>query len=395
VLSDIEVARLRDETPGCATVAHFNHAGASLMPAPVLDMVIEHLQRESEIGGYEAEDAAESRIERVYDSIARLIGGKSAEIAIIENATRAWDMAFYGLPFRAGDRILTSMSEYVSNVIAYLQVRDRGVSVEVVPNDETGQISVEALREMIDDRVRVVAISHMPTNGGLVQPAAEIGKVCREAGVLFLLDACQTVGQMPIDVREIGCDILSATSRKYLRGPRGMGFLYVRSAVCESITPPFLDVRAAEWTARDKYEIRHDARKFENWESFVAGKLGMGAAVDYALGIGLDNIWSRVERNAAVLRSRLSEIPGVCTFDLGAVKGGIVTFAIDGVPSERIRDNLFAQGINTTTSSVSSTRFDGEARSLPDLVRASVHYITTEEDCDRLVTAVADEAARA
>jgi len=394
VLTDRDVERYRAETPGVANVAHFNHAGASLMPAPVLDTVVAHLRREAEIGGYEAEGEAEARIEGVYESIARLLGAQPSEVAIIENATRAWDMAFYGLPFRAGDRILTSMSEYVSNVIAFLQVRERGISVEVVPNDETGQMSVEALQNLIDERVRVVAISHMPTNGGLVQPAAEIGRVCREAGVLFLLDACQTVGQMPVDVREIGCDILSATSRKYLRGPRGMGFLYVRSDVCETITPPFLDVRAAEWSARDEYEIRPDARKFENWESYVAGKLGMGAAIDYALEVGLDSIWTRVERVAGDLRASLASIPDVCVFDLGAVKGGIVTFAVDGVPSSDLSNTLFNQGFNTTTSSVSSTRYDMEARALPELVRASVHYITTDDECDRFVAAVADATRR-
>jgi cysteine desulfurase / selenocysteine lyase len=392
VLSDIEVARFRDETPGCATVAHFNHAGASLMPAPVVDAVIEHLRREAEIGGYEAADEAEERLEGVYDSVAKLIGAQRSEIAVVENATRAWDMAFYGIPFQAGDRILTSVAEYASNVIAFLQVAERGVSVEVVPNDETGQLSVQALREMIDDRVKVVAVSHMPTNGGLVQPAAEIGKVCREAGVLYLLDACQTVGQVPIDVDEIGCDVLSATSRKYLRGPRGVGFLYVRAEVCEELAPPFLDLHAATWTAQNKFEVRNDARKFENWESNIAGKLGMGVAAEYALAIGLGEIWPRVQRVADSLRKQLSAIPGIAVHDIGAEQGGIVTFTNDRIRSCDLRDLLFSKGLNTTTSSVYSTRYDMEARSLPELVRASVHYVTSDDECEQLVAAVSSAA---
>ncbi|HEY7030990.1 MAG TPA: aminotransferase class V-fold PLP-dependent enzyme [Thermomicrobiales bacterium] len=387
-----EVERLRAETPGCRRVAHFNHAGASLMPAVVLDAVVGHVRREAAIGGYEAADEAEERLEGVYEASARLIGAVREEIAVVENATRGWDMAFYAVPFRSGDRILTSMAEYASNVIAFLQVAERGVAVEVVPNDEHGQIDVEALARMLDDRVRVVAVSHMPTNGGLVQPAAAVGRVVRGSGAIYLLDACQTVGQMPIDVEEIGCDVLSATSRKFLRGPRGMGFLYVRRGLIDGLVPPFLDDHAATWTARNRYELRSDARRFENWEYNVAGKVGMGAAIDYALDLGLDAIWERIAERAAKLRSRLSDTPRARVRDLGEVKGGIVTFTVEGVAAEDVARALKARSINVLTSSVFSTRYDMEARGLDDVVRASVHYLTTDEEIERLVAVVAETA---
>ncbi|MCC6791733.1 MAG: aminotransferase class V-fold PLP-dependent enzyme [Thermomicrobiales bacterium] len=388
-LSSSEIAGFRAETPGCANVMHFNHAGASLMPQPVLDATIGHLQLEAEIGGYEAADRADERLEAVYDSVASLIGARPAEIAIVENATRAWDMAFYAIPFAPGDRILTSVAEYASNVIAFLQVAQRGVSVEVVPNDEHGQLSVSALANLLDDRVRVVAVSHMPTNGGLVQPAAEIGRLARQSGALFLLDACQTVGQMPIDVAALNCDILSATSRKYLRGPRGVGFLYVRDELIEQLTPPFLDLHAARWTAPSSYEIRNDARRFENWESFVAGRLGMGAAADYALSIGLDRIWETVHRNAGSLREQLGAIPGVSVHDQGVVQGGICTFSHEGLTADEVKARLATKRINTTASSVFSTRFDMESRGLTKINRASVHYFTTDEEIAALVETVA------
>lgn len=388
VLSPAEIERARAETPGCANVVHFNHAGASLMPRPVIDATIGHVQREAEIGGYEAADEAEERLEDVYASVARLIGARPGEIAIVENATRAWDMAFYAIQFQPGDRILTSASEYASNVIAFLQVAERGVSVEVIPNDEHGQVSVAALANLLDERVKVVAISHMPTNGGLVQPAAEIGRLTRDSGAIFLLDACQTVGQMPIDVERLGCDILSATSRKYLRGPRGVGFLYVREPLIERLTPPFLDLHAARWVARDRFEIRADARRFENWESYVAGRLGMGAAADYALALGLDRIWATLRRQACLLRERLAEIPGITVRDLGATKGGIVTFTHERVPADEIVAALHRERINTVSSSIFSTRYDMEARGLTKLVRSSVHYLTTDQEIDALVRAV-------
>jgi len=384
-----EVSRLREETPGCAHAAHFNHAGASLMPQIVIDATVGHLMREATIGGYEAADEADVRLEATYHSIATLINANRTELAVVENATRGWDMAFYAIPFAAGDRILTSASEYGSNVISFLQMAERGVSVEVIPTDEQGQVSVAHLANMLDDCVKVVAISHMPTNGGLIQPAAEIGNVVKGSGAIYILDACQTVGQMPIDVKAIGCDVLTATSQKYLRGPRGVGFLYVNESLIEQLTPPFLDNHAATWTARDTIEIRRDARRFENWESYVAGKLGMRAAIDYGLQLDLERIWATIDIQAGLLRARLSSIPGITVQDLGVNKGGIVTFTDERVGAVEIRNHLAANRINATTSSIFSTRFDMEARGLTKLVRTSVRYLTTDEEIERLIESVA------
>jgi selenocysteine lyase/cysteine desulfurase len=298
-------------------------------------------------------------------------------------------MAFYAIPFNPGDVILTSVSEYASNVIAFLQIAKRGVTVEVVPNDEHGQISTESLAAMLDSRVKLVAMTHMPTNGGLLQPAAEVGKLARENGSFFLLDACQSAGQMSLDVEELQCDFLSATSRKFLRGPRGVGFLYVRDEVIEQLEPPMLDLHAAEWTSADGYRIRPDARRFENWEKNYANHLGMGVAVDYALNVGLDRIWAQVSRNAALLRERLSAVPGVTVRDLGEVKGGIVTFEVAGVDPEIVSQRLRSKWkINTSGSGVSSTRFDMESRGIERMVRSSTHYFTTDEEIDLLASAV-------
>src|SRR5688572_8202409 len=381
--TEIDIFRARQDTPGCEQVLHFNNAGAALMPKQVLDAVTAHLQLEADIGGYEAAEAAHAAVERVYDAVSQLIGCQPDEVAIIENATRAWDMAFYSLSFKPGDRILTSIAEYASNYIAFLQIAQRtGATVEAIPNDQHGQVSVEALQRMIDERVKLIAITHVPTNGGLVNPAMEIGKIARQANILYLLDACQSVGQMPLNVQVIGCDMLSATGRKYLRGPRGTGFLYVRRDLIEQLEPPFLDLHAATWVTKDRYEIRADARRFENWETNYAGKIGLGVSVDYALAWGLEDIWTRVSHLASTLRTRLSDIPQVQVHDLGVQKCGIITFTIDGWDPQEIRGKLAEQKMNVSVSMPESTRLDMDGRGLAGVVRASVHYYNSEEEIE-------------
>ncbi len=387
--TSFDLARARRETPGCEKVMHFNNAGAALMPQAVLDAVVGYLQLEAKIGGYEAKNKELEAVERVYDAAARLINCTPQEIAFIENATRAWDMAFYSIPFQSGDRILTARAEYSSNYIAYLQMAQRtGAVVEAIPNDKHGQVSVTALRDMIDSKVKLISITHVPTQGGLVNPAVEIGRVAREANVLYILDACQSVGQMPIDVQEIGCDILSTTGRKYLRGPRGTGLLYVRRELIEQLEPPFLDLHAATWVADDRYEIRNDARRFENWEMYYAGKVGLGVAIDYAMSWGLAEIKTRVWRLAEELRSRLAALGFVTIHDLGVDRCGIVTFKVEGIAAGEVQWRLAEKQINVTVSSEESSRLDLGARKLSEIVRASVHYYNSEEEIDRFCEAI-------
>jgi selenocysteine lyase/cysteine desulfurase len=393
-LEDV-LRRWRADTPGCEAVVHFNHAGSSLPPTPVTEAVVEHLRAEERYGGYEAAELAAERLDRVYSSIATLVGAHAEEIALVENATRAWDMAFYSIPFRSGDKILTGVAEYASNFLAFLHVSEvRNVEVVVVPDDESGALDVDALDRMIDDRTRLIASTHVPTNGGLVNPAEQVGQIARRHGVLYLLDACQSVGQLAMDVDQIGCDFLSVTGRKFLRGPRGTGFLYARQETTADLHPPLVDLHAATWTSRDGYELRPDARRFENWESYIAGRLGLGAAVDYALDVGMDLIEARVRYLAGHLREQLNQIPGVTVHDKGHRTSGLVTFSHDTVDAAEIQVRMRAAGINTSVSRAASTRLDFEQRGLPDLVRASVHYLTTEEEIALLATTLRELAWR-
>jgi cysteine desulfurase/selenocysteine lyase len=381
VAQAIDVERVRADTPGCEQRLHFNNAGASLMPRPVFDAVTDYLDLEARIGGYEARDLADGRIENVYAAAASLIGCQPSEIALLENATRAWNAIFYSIPFRRGDRILTGRAEYVSNFLAYLKVRrTAGVEIVVVDDDERGQIDVERLAGAVDERTRLITLTHVPTSGGLVNPAADVGSVARAAGVPFLLDACQSVGQMPIDVKQIGCDFLSTTGRKFLRGPRGTGFVYVSSERLEQLDPAMPEVGSAAWTSLDSYTHKVGARRLETWEASFACQLGLGAAIDYALEVGLEPIWQRVQSLAADLREQLLAIDGVQVHDQGLVRCGIVTFTGDGVESQWLFHALRNRDVNVHVSEPGDTRLDFEARALRPMIRASIHYFNTEEE---------------
>ncbi len=383
----IDVARARAETPGTQYVTHFNNAGAGLMPGPVLDALTDHLKLEATRGGYEAAEARATEKARTYEAIATLLNAKPEEIALVENATVAWLMVFHAMirDFKPGDKIITAEAEYATNYISYLQVaRERGIEIVVAPSDEAGALDTAALENLMDERVRMISVTHVPTNGGLVNPALEIGRIAKKTGALYLLDACQSVGQIPMDVREIGCDALSVTGRKYLRGPRGTGFLYVREGLIAELQPPFLDLHAAKWTGPDTFEIDPTAKRFENWEYYVAGIIGLGVAVDYALDWGMENIHARIVGLADHLRTSLDAIPGVSVQDIGAQKCGITSFTKNGVSPPDIKAALARHKINVSVSRWGSTLLDMDRRQLTEVVRASVHYYNDETEIARL-----------
>jgi len=390
----IDLDKVRAETPGVHHGIHMLASGAALMPTPVLEAVTGHLKLEAEIGGYEAHHARNDALEGVYDSVARLIGAERREIALVENATVAWSHAFYALPLKPGDRILTGEAEYAANYVAFLQRAQRdGAVIEVVPSDADGVLDVAALEAMVDDRVAVIAMTWLPTNGGLINPAEAVGAIARRHNIPFLLDACQAVGQMPVDVEALGCDFLSATGRKFLRGPRGTGFLYVRAALLDRIEPAIIDHFGAPWVAADRYELRPDARRFETWENAYALRLGLGVAVDYALEIGLAPIRERARALADRFRAGIDAIPGGQVTDLGRERSAIVSFSLPGQDNPRATVlALREQGIRIGASDSETTRLDSERRHLPTVFRAAPHYYNTEAEVDRVLDVLSNLA---
>jgi len=382
----IDIDKIRAETPGVETVNHLLACGSALMPQPVIDAITGHIELEARIGGYEAHAEKAEQLDDVYQQIATLIGASPREIALQENATIAWCFAFYSLPLKPGQRILTCEAEYAANYVAFLQREKRdGVIIDIIPSDETGALDTLALEDMIDERVGLIAITWIPTNGGLVNPAEKVGQIARRHGIPYLLDGCQALGQMPIDVTSLGCDFFSATGRKFLRGPRGTGFLYVRDSMIDTTEPVMIDHFAAPWVDRKHYELRQDARRFETWENAYALRAGLAAAATYAMSIGIDLIHQRAWKLAVDLRLKLRTIPGTIVHDIGARKCAIVSFSVDGLEPRETVASLRSKGINIGASDPASTRLDSESRNLPTLLRAAPHYYNTEDELDQLV----------
>ncbi len=384
----MNIADLRALTPGCRHRNHLNNAGAALLSTPTIAAMTHHLQLEAQIGGYEAAEAAADQIDDTYRALGELVGASAHEIALFDNSTHAWNAAFYSVPLDAGDRILTGHSEYGSNVLAYLQVSQRtGAEVVVVPDDETGQIDLDALAGLVDERTKLVGLSWVPTAGGLVNPAAEVGRIAREADALFLLDATQAVGQFPIDVQSLGCDMLTGTGRKFLRGPRGTGFLYAGPRAIDRLEPFVAEIRSARWAGGRSFTWADGAQRFETWENSYVNIVGLGAAVRQALDIGLPEIRSRSSELGAQLRDGLAATDRVTVHDLGAERCAIVTAKVTGIDSTAVADALAAQRINVSTTVAEHNQFD--TRDVHPLIRLSPHYYNTEDEIDQAIDAVA------
>ena len=374
----LDVDLLRKETRGTQSVTHLNNAGSSLMPRPVLDAVLAHLRREEAIGGYEAAAEASDRLERVRASLAQLVGADSAGIALKESGSSAWASAVSALPV-GGRRVLLGRTEYGSNVRVLRRLAEqRGLQLVVLEDDDGGRVSVEHLQqELHRDDVGLVVLTHVPMTGGLVNDAAAVGRLCRAAGVPFVLDACQSVGQLPLDVTELQCDILVGTGRKFLRGPRGTAFVYLNSSMLDKIADPSNEPPTA--------------RVLESREAGMATRLGLGRAVEYALAVGIEDIRNRIRMLADGMRSQLASLPGVELHDHGKQETGIVTFSLRARAAGHVKEHLTSAGINVSTVSLPPLTPHAvlqEPATPSTAVRASAHYYNTEAEIGELTSAL-------
>ena len=385
------LSRWRADTPGCAERIHLNNAGAALVPSVAADAITEHLALESSLGGYEAAETRVDRVQAAYAALGRLIGAPARNVALAPNSTIAFTQALSAFDFAPGDQILTTRNDYASQQIMFLSLAHRR-GVEVVRADDLpeGGVDPGSVRRLIGRRrPRLVAVTWVPTNSGLVQPVEAIGAICEAAAVPYLVDACQAVGQIPIDVSQVRCDYLAATARKFLRGPRGIGFLYVSDRMLEAGAHPLLvDMQGADWTAPDAFELAPDARRFETWESPCALVLGMGAAARYALDVGIETARDRSRALAALARERLAGLAGARVLDRGAELCAIVTVELAGHDPQELKLELRRRGINVSVTTRTAAVIDMDDKHAGAALRLSPHYYNTEDEVRRAVETI-------
>ena len=388
-ITEQELLQFRKETKGTAQKIHFNNAGTSLPPDVVVSTVVDYLQEEAVSGGYETEDKYQAQLDNTYPLIARLINASPEEIAVVENASQAWGLAFNGIGFKKDDVIITSEMEYVTNLLGFLHVqKTHGVSIRVIPNDADGNFSLSELEAAITPQTRLIAITHIASAAGGMTPIVEIGNIARKHRILYLVDACQTAGQVPINVEEIGCDILSVTGRKYLRAPRGTGFLYVRKQVQGDLSLFLMDMHTAQLNGEKDYVIRDDGRRFELYEKNRALTLGLAKAIEYALNIGVDRIWERIQLLAGFMRQQLRSLEFITVHDIGEHQCGLVTFSVNGLDSGLVKNKLAQKDINVSVGLARSTLLYMNKNHLSSIIRASVHYYNTEGEIKSLCDAL-------
>jgi len=385
----MNIKQLREDTLGTKYHIHLNNAGASLVTRQVKHAVTNYLDQEEMHGGYETAERFMEDLLATYSCVGKLINADKHDIALLENATIAWNQAFWSIPFQQGDVVLTTNQEYASNFINYLIAKEKfKIKIKIIPQTNTGEVDLNKLRELLKERAKLVSITHMPTNGGLVQPVEEIGKILNDHDAIYLIDACQSAGQYPLDIKKIQCDFLSATGRKYLRAPRGTGFLYASKAMREEYKPFYLDLHSATWTEETDYLLEPTSKRYETWESNLANRMGFKMAVEYALDLVLENIWKRILSLSSILRGKLEDVPGIKVLDTGNVCSGIVTFAKDGIGAEKIKQHLTGQNINVSVTYYENTLLDMKKRHLTEMVRASIHYYNTEDEIDKCISAL-------
>lgn len=384
------LTQLRADTPGCEERIHFNNAGAALMPQPVIDIQKSYLDLEARIGGYEAADASEKEIDGFYSAMAELLGCKPHNIAFASSATNAYARAISCIAFKPGDTILIANEDYISNQLAFLSMERRlGIRLLRADSLPEGGVDVESMRALMDaHKPRLVSLTHVPTNSGLVQPIEEVGKLCKERNLLYLVDGCQSTGQLPVDMARIGCDFFSGTFRKFLRGPRGAGFLFVSDNILsQEIWPLYVDMRGANWADANEFTLRKDGGRFEDWEFPYGLLLGCREAARYALKVGVDDIEKQNAGLCAKVRVGLLEL-GLRILDKGKRQASIITVSLPGKNPREVLANLRSKKVNTSISYRSYAVIDYDAKGVTWGLRISPHYYNSDEELALLLQAI-------
>lgn len=366
---------------------YLNNAGAGELSNITLNAMIDYYQYEQKVGAYQAAKDKKDIIDMFYTNVAKLINADDVgEIAFVDNASRGWNLAIRGIELSKNDVIVTLSTEFGTNLITiYDHAMKSGASVRVIPCTDKGKVDIQLLEKVLSEYrgVKVIAISHAVAHGSIVNPVEQIGVLARKYGALYIVDACQSVGQITVDVKEIDCDVLVASGRKWLCGPRGTGFMYIRNKT--NIRPTQLDLASADLILNDDYsvtgvKIRQDAKRFEIWERNIASQIGLATAIDIILNVGLDEISRKIKCFSTEIRNAISKNPKLILIGSEESSSGIVGFITKKSDVEKsILDSFVKNGLTISTMSDWDCPLDFPKNGVKTIFRLSPHYYTNIE----------------
>lgn len=382
----MDLNAIRKDTPGCSDKIFLNSAGSSLMSKIVVDTIVNYLYEEQQFGGYETINRNSALINEFYKEAAKLINAKPDNIAFVTSSTDGYAKALSSISFKEGDCIITTNDDYVSNQIAFISLQKRHhINIVRVANLPDHELDLEDFERLIKKhQPKLVAVTHIPTNSGLIQNVEGVGRLCKQYDILYLVDACQSVGQCVVDIEKIGCDFLTATGRKFMRGPRGTGILYVSDRVLRTeMAPLFLDNEGAKWTTFNEYQLSSTAKRFEHFERSSASLLGLKEALKYANTLGMANIESYNRELSGKLRVNLQNM-GFRVLDKGNNLSSIITFCQQDGNTETIQKILRENNVFFTVSNKNNALIDFTSKNVDHAIRLSPHYFNTLEEIEKV-----------
>ncbi|MBA5777328.1 aminotransferase class V-fold PLP-dependent enzyme [Stappia sp. F7233] len=381
---------MRQGIPHVDDFIHLNNAAGSLADQRVHDAIKAHLELEARSGSTEAMNAVSSKLEQLYSAVAAFVGGTADQMLVADSHTNAWQRPFLAVDLKPGDVVLVGSSEWGGNLsMIHHTCRRTGASYKVVPDDASGRMDLRTFESALKDkRVKLVCTTWVAATSGQVNPVEEIGELMRQTEALHFVDGAQAIGQFPVDIRNLNCDLLTVSARKFVRGPRGTGFAWISKRFLNEYKPLGVDQFAAPWE-NDAPHLRGDARRFETGESNYAARLGLLSALELILTRDISADFTVIKELAAQARARLSSTEGITVLEGNEGSCGLVTFLADGVAPAKIAADLRQSRINISAPTTRYGPLYMAARGWNAINRLSPHAFNTADEIDKACDAIA------
>lgn len=380
------------ESKKSLTFINFNNAGSSKNSNKVIKTIIAYLEEEQKLGGYLAAKLNRPKILNFYRVFSKLIKCKKSEISFLPSSTYGWNFFLNSISFKKNDNVIIFENEYGNNFISLLKKKNLKIKVSKLSHD--GQVCFESLKENIDRNTKLVSVCHISSQCGNLIDVQKVGKIVKEINrnTLFLVDACQSIGQIDINVRKINCDVMIGSGRKYLRGPRGTGFIFIKDDLKKNLSPIISDSFSCKIVNMKK--IIYKKNYFETFEYSPALLLGLTEAIENIHSIGIKKIQKKIKKLSLYFRLKVRKLNGVIIFENECLISGINTIIINGFSTKEVLDYLLKKKILCSISDNKTSYHFFKTRKRKSLLRLSFHYYNDFKEIDFLIKTIEELVSR-